>query len=196
MRQSFIRWGALLAFGLAGCNVERTDDTLNDAAPERPVTVDTIAAPVGATPSAASTADEVVLRTAAGAGGPYLTDAMHRALYLLKGDTDGSKCTGECLKTWPPLLVTPEGRASGAPELQADRIGTTIRADGATQVTYNGRPLYRYARESGPGATAGQDVHDQWGEWYLVTPAGEALEEDGAESESKSESESDSKSGS
>ena len=61
------------------------------------------------------------------------------------------------------------------------------RPDGATQVTFNGRPLYRYAKDSGPGAVTGQDVHDQWGEWYLVTPAGDALEAADSEVDAKVE---------
>jgi predicted lipoprotein with Yx(FWY)xxD motif len=45
------------------------------------------------------------------------------------------------------------------------------------QVVYNQHPLYYFVKDQGPGQTAGQDVHGFGGEWYLLTPEGEKLEE-------------------
>ena len=59
--------------------------------------------------------------------------------------------------------------------LEPELVGSVQRHDGTAQVTYDGSPLY-YARDSGPGQTTGQDVTDQWGEWYLVQPSGERQE--------------------
>ena len=60
--------------------------------------------------------------------------------------------------------------------LDAAQVGTIQRPDGATQVSYNGHPLYRYSADSGAGSIAGQGVEDKWGHWYLLTPAGEEHE--------------------
>jgi predicted lipoprotein with Yx(FWY)xxD motif len=56
-------------------------------------------------------------------------------------------------------------------------LGTIQRRDGSTQVTYGGHPLYYYSKDQGRGDVTGQDVTDERGEWYLVSPAGQAVED-------------------
>jgi predicted lipoprotein with Yx(FWY)xxD motif len=175
---------AALALGLAGCNADRTDDTLTDATPDvagEPATVDP-ATPPGAMPPAdtGATTEAANLTVATGSAGSYLADNSGRALYMLEGDTDGSKCTEGCLEVWPPLLAPQGAPTATAPNLKAEMLGTTKRADGSTQVTYNGHPLYRYTQDTGPGSTAGQGIDDDWGEWYLVSPEGTAMEAESA----------------
>jgi hypothetical protein len=51
-------------------------------------------------------------------------------------------------------------------------LGTTKRADGTTQVTYNGHPLYRFIKDVNPGQTNGQGVVAFGGSWFAVTVAG------------------------
>jgi predicted lipoprotein with Yx(FWY)xxD motif len=41
-------------------------------------------------------------------------------------------------------------------------LGTTARADGSVQVTYQGHPQYRYARDTSPGDTTGDGVGGIW----------------------------------
>lgn len=115
--------------------------------------------------------------------GEYLTDANGRALYLLEGEPqDSSTCYDECAEEWPPYLTSQEA-PTGGDAVQQNLVGTVERSDGATdgqwQVTYAGQPLYYYHDDVGPGETAGQDVTDDWGEWYLVQPDGEPLEANG-----------------
>ncbi|NIP83851.1 MAG: hypothetical protein GWM90_33335 [Gemmatimonadetes bacterium] len=111
--------------------------------------------------------------------GAYITDGQGRALYLFTADSAGtSACYDACTRAWPPLMAHNGGATAGAPAIQQSLIGTTERRDGGRQVTYGGHPLYLFARDGGPGHTAGQDVQGQGGEWYLVTPAGEPLESD------------------
>lgn len=112
--------------------------------------------------------------------GDYLTDGNGMSLYLFLSDTAAtadapavSACTDACLTNWPPLLVT--GTATAGTGVTADLLGTLTRADGTTQVTYNGHPLYFFARDAKSGDTEGQDVGDMW---YLVSPAGEAIDQD------------------
>lgn len=105
------------------------------------------------------------------AGGEYLATSAGSALYYVEGDTDGSTCTGDCTRAWSPMLVD-DTMPSASAGLQAGMIGTITREDGARQVTYNGHPLYRYAGDTGAGATTGNGVQDQWGQWRLIGPDG------------------------
>jgi len=173
---------AIIALGLAAC--DRDDGAYADATPEvvPPATApEDSGLPAAGTDAMPATATPGMLTVAnAGMGDPYLVDAAGNALYLLEGDTDGSRCTGACLEAWPPLLVTDVQPSTDA-SLRADLVGTIQRPDGSTQVTYNGRPLHRYAADTGAGRAAGHDLEDQWGEWYLVSPEGEALADDALE---------------
>ena len=104
--------------------------------------------------------------------GPILVDGDGNALYLFTRDTqngDASSCTDEeCTAEWPPL--TTEGNpAAGAGAIQ-NLLGTITREDGTLQVTYNGWPLYLYSG----GSTGG---HGEEGEWFLINPSGNAVEE-------------------
>lgn len=112
------------------------------------------------------------------AHGRYLTDAQGRAVYLLEADKKGaSSCYDACTQVWPPLRA-PSGKPAAADQaVREELIGTIKRRDGSAQVTYNGHPLYYYVKDTGRGKATGQDVHDKWGEWYLVTPRGTKLEE-------------------
>lgn len=113
--------------------------------------------------------------------GEYLTDARGRALYLLEEEPqDSSICYDECAEEWPPFLVGQGSPVADAGAVREDLISTITRADGQRQVTYAGHPLYYYHDDEGEGDTAGQDLTDQWGEWYLVRPDGEPLEAEGA----------------
>lgn len=110
--------------------------------------------------------------------GAYLTDADGQALYLFTADKQGeggtkaeSNCYDACAKAWPPLL-TKEKPSASSKRVQESLLGTIKRKDGATQVTYNGWPLYYFVKDKGKGEATGQDVHSFGGEWYLLQPQG------------------------
>ena len=114
------------------------------------------------------------------AGGAFLTDAAGRALYTLEDEDEPSACVDACATAWPPYTRTATEEL--APSvlgvgLDPELIGSVQRPDGTEQVTYDGQPLYFYARDTAPGQAAGHDVTDEWGEWYLVQPSGELLHE-------------------
>ena len=48
----------------------------------------------------------------------------------------------------------------------------TERTDGTSQVTYNGWPLYYYAKDMAAGDTTGQEAGEKW---YLISPGGEEI---------------------
>jgi predicted lipoprotein with Yx(FWY)xxD motif/cytochrome c5 len=103
--------------------------------------------------------------------GAYLVGPQALSLYLfLPDDAQQSTCDGGCAVGWPPLLV--EGAAEAGEGVDDDLLGTVVRADGSVQVTYGGWPLYSFRRDRKAGDVAGQGVGDQW---YLVSPAGEAI---------------------
>ena len=110
--------------------------------------------------------------------GTALVDGAGRALYLFEADTGTtSTCTGACAQVWPPLLASgPAPAVTGA--AQASLVGTSPRADGTLQVTYHGHPLYYFAGDKAPGDVTGQGIHNFGGGWYVVTPAGDEIDDD------------------
>jgi predicted lipoprotein with Yx(FWY)xxD motif len=123
------------------------------------------------TPAAGATIDPtlgppVVQIVDTGGGKRILTDALGKTLYVLKDDVPSSgvsKCTGDCAATWPPLLtlysVTPQGAGLDGP------LGLFRRSDDPgvqRQVTYKGKPLYRYSKDVSPGDRNGQGVEGRW----------------------------------
>jgi predicted lipoprotein with Yx(FWY)xxD motif len=103
--------------------------------------------------------------------GKILVNSQGHTLYVFQKDTGTtSTCTGACASNWPPL------RANGKPKLgsgaNASLVGTTMRSDGTSQVTYNGHPLYTFADDTKPGDTNGQGINAFGGLWYAVSPTG------------------------
>ena len=107
--------------------------------------------------------------------GTFLVDGNGRALYLWDAD-HGSKstCSGACAQAWPPVTTTGTPKASGA--VKASLLGTTKRADGSSEVTYAGHPLYTFAGDTQAGQTTGQGSNGFGAPWWVVTPAGKALQ--------------------
>ena len=79
-------------------------------------------------------------------------------------------CSGPCATAWPPLVAT--GAPTATSGANAALLGTSKRADGTTQVTYNGHPLYGFIKDVNPGQTNGQGVVAFGGSWFAVTAAG------------------------
>ena len=99
--------------------------------------------------------------------GTILADGKGLTLYRFAKDTTPgqSACYGACATAWPPLTTT------AAPTLAAGvpgTLGTITRTDGTKQVTYNGMPLYRYAKDEDAGDAYGQGLG---GVWFVVMPA-------------------------
>ena len=107
--------------------------------------------------------------------GTFLVDANGRTLYLWDADHGStSACSGACAQAWPPLTATATPKASGA--AKASLLGTTKRSDGSREVTYAGHPLYTFAGDTQAGQTTGQGSNGFGAPWWVVTPAGKALQ--------------------
>ena len=93
--------------------------------------------------------------------GAMLTDAAGRSLYLSARDRrEVSNCTGVCARVWPPLLTADDPVAGDG--VSVETLGTITRRDGSRQVTYDGRPLYQFARDDKPVDVNGHGMGDAW----------------------------------
>lgn len=112
--------------------------------------------------------------------GDYLVDGKGMTLYIFMKDTQNSTtsaCTDTCAAIWPPFLTKGDPTigqfnqpTNGGQGIQQSMIGTITRADGSTQVTYNGWPLYYFNQDKNPGDVGGEGMFNQW---YVITPTGE-----------------------
>ncbi|RKS79783.1 putative lipoprotein with Yx(FWY)xxD motif [Actinomadura pelletieri DSM 43383] len=102
--------------------------------------------------------------------GKVVTDGDGRTLYRFDDDTarpPASTCADACAKTWPP--VSASDAATRVDGVDQSLVGKVKRPDGKWQVTLAGWPLYRYAKDDGPGDVKGQGVG---GTWFAASPTG------------------------
>src|SRR5689334_18739721 len=120
-------------------------------------------------PSASMSSGTVdVARTSLGS---VLVDSQGRTLYLWQADTASkSTCTGACATAWPPLETGTKPTAGGG--VKSSLLGTTKRADGSKQVTYNGHPLYTFQGDTAAGQTTGQGSNGFGAPWFVLSPTG------------------------
>lgn len=111
--------------------------------------------------------------------GRYLTNQDGKSLYVFMQDEQGggySTCDETCAIAWPPYTTTESPNAGD--DVDAERLDTFEREDGSAQVTYDGWPLYYFARDVYPGDALGQGLDHLGGHWYLISPEGEVIETD------------------
>ena len=117
-----------------------------------------------ATPSGGT----VALKTGKVGGVTVLTTAKGLTVYMFAADSAGkSNCYGDCASYWPPVTGSPS-HAAGV----SGTFGTTTRADGTKQVTWNGHPLYTYVADSGPGQAKGNNLNIHGGLWKEIAVSG------------------------
>lgn len=77
-------------------------------------------------------------------------------------------CAASCLKAWPEVLL-PTGvtKARTGHGVNAAQLGTVKRAGGTLQVTYGGKALYWFSKDTKPGQIKGVLI-DKWGKWSVV----------------------------
>ena len=109
------------------------------------------------------------LKTATIGGATVLTNAQGFTLYSFAPDTaTTSNCNGTCAQNWPP--VKGPATASGV----TGTFGTIKRADGATQATFDGHPLYTFAGDTAPGQNKGNGLNAAGGLWHEAVTSGTA----------------------
>jgi predicted lipoprotein with Yx(FWY)xxD motif len=107
--------------------------------------------------------------------GRILVDAHGKTLYLWAHDKGhASTCNGQCARYWPPLVTS--GKPKAGAGARGGLLGTTRRADGRTQVTYHGHPLYYFAGDKRAGDVKGEGLTGFGGRWDPVSAAGRAVQ--------------------
>ena len=129
------------------------------------------AAPAAAVPAAPPAGGVQLVARRTPDLGTVVADAQGFTLYRFDKDSSrppASTCVDQCAANWPPVIVDPEG-ALDLQGVERSAVAMVQRPDGSSQLTIAGWPVYRYARDTTPGATGGQGVG---GTWFAVTPVG------------------------
>ena len=96
-------------------------------------------------------------------GKTVLVTTGGRTLYSLSAETNGKFiCTATCLTVWRPLTV-----AAGVKPLGPVKLGTIVRPEGKTQVTFKGKPLYTFSGDTKAGQANGEGIKDV-GTWHAA----------------------------
>jgi predicted lipoprotein with Yx(FWY)xxD motif len=125
---------------------------------------------VASSPQSTLVAHPIAIRMSGG----HLTDGSGRTVYLrVAADGSAPECTGPCAAVWPPVIASSPATAT-AGAVAAD-LGTTTRADGTTQVTYKGHPLYYFEGDTAAGDARGQGQVGFGTTWSELTSSGTAI---------------------
>jgi predicted lipoprotein with Yx(FWY)xxD motif len=118
---------------------------------------------------------DMVQATQVGGLGRILVDGDGMTLYMFTPDRHSghSTCYSFCAAEWPPLVL-PAGASTppAGPGVARSLLGTTRRANGQLQVTYDGWPLYTWFGDDHPGDATGQALANAGGLWYVLRPDG------------------------
>jgi predicted lipoprotein with Yx(FWY)xxD motif len=150
---------------LAGCGSSTSSSSTAATSAAASSTTQTSSAPAAA--PVVVTTKHVKLGTILGAG------PKRRTVYLFEADKGTtSSCTGACASAWPPVTGKPQA-AGGA---LASALGTITRADGTTQVTYKGHPLYFFTKDGDQSDAYGQATKAFGADWYVLAPSGKKID--------------------
>jgi len=167
--------GIALAASACSSSMSSNGTTATPAASSATAQPSTPAAAASASSSMAATT--IDLQSASGIDGKFLADGQGRAMYLFEADKGStSACTGACAAAWPPVTASAMPMAGGG--VSQSLLGTTKRADGTEQVTYNGHPLYYFAADTGAGMVKGQGSKEFGAGWYVLNAKGSKIDDD------------------
>jgi predicted lipoprotein with Yx(FWY)xxD motif len=120
--------------------------------------------------SSSNSTGSAVIKTATvtvnGTSQTILTNMQGMTLYYFKPDSATTvACTGQCVTTWPPLLL----QGNGTPTSTTSLSGTlsAVNDGNGMQIEYNGHPLYIFSGDTAAGQTNGEGIG---GQWFVATP--------------------------
>jgi predicted lipoprotein with Yx(FWY)xxD motif len=168
----FLAGGLLAAALIAAACSPTTGSTNPYGAPPPSAASSTAPVAVPSPPPSAPAATGTVINIGSTKLGQVLVDSNGLTVYLFLADkgTMSSCNSASCVQYWPPVLTT--GAPQAGSGVTASLLGTTARADGTTQVTYAGHPLYRFINDKAAGEAAGQGVNAFGAPWYVVSASG------------------------
>jgi predicted lipoprotein with Yx(FWY)xxD motif len=119
-----------------------------------------------------STATTVSVETVDGMG-EVLVDSEGAALYTADQEKDGKvRCADSCAEIWIPLTVSGGDEPTGSDDVPGD-LGVAERPGGERQVSYDGKPLYRFADDPTAGQVTGDGLSDTFDgrlfSWQVAT---------------------------
>jgi predicted lipoprotein with Yx(FWY)xxD motif len=159
---------------VAGCGSSSKSSSTTSAAATTPTTSETSSTAATTTPAAA-TGTVVAVKHSGKLGTVLAAGSKKLTVYMFEGDKGASSsCTGECAAVWPP--VTSSGAPTTSGSASSADLGTITRADGTTQVTYKGHPLYFFAKDKDSGDAYGEGVHGFGADWYVLAPSGKEVD--------------------
>ncbi|HEU4897182.1 MAG TPA: hypothetical protein VFX88_06360 [Actinomycetota bacterium] len=162
MRKVWASAALVVALTLVAAGCGGGDEPSGTAATEAPTT------------TAAQQEGGTTVAVASSPLGDILADAEGRTLYAFTKDKgDQSACSGQCADNWPALT----GTATAGTGVQASLLSAAMQANGDSQVTYSGRPLYYFAGDAKPGDTNGQGVGNVW---FVLTADGQLVQKKAA----------------
>jgi predicted lipoprotein with Yx(FWY)xxD motif len=128
--------------------------------------------------SGAGSGGAATISAAQTSSGMVLTGPSGNTVYVLL-DASGKPlpCTAGCPAVWPvvPTTGTPQA-GSGVTAM----LATASAADGSTQASANGAPLYYYSGDTGSGQVNGQGLKSFGGTWYAVQTNGQPVSGSGS----------------
>jgi predicted lipoprotein with Yx(FWY)xxD motif len=121
-------------------------------------------APSASTSSGNGGSTAPTVSTGSASLGTVLTDSQGMTVYYFLPEKGGKigACDASCLKTWPPVTVTGSPSSSSGVTGTLGVVSITVSGVAESEVTYNSWPLHRYAGDSGPGQTTGQNIANVW----------------------------------
>ena len=159
---------------LAACGSSGSGSSTPQTSPPEATASPAASSPASAPEGGAAT---VSLKSVKGIEDPTLVGPDGKTVYLFEADKNGKPtCAGACTKFWPPVTVS--SMPSTGSGLDKSLLGTVKRADGSTQVTYAGHPLYYYSGDAAPGTALGQGMSAFGAEWYVLNAKGSKIDED------------------
>jgi predicted lipoprotein with Yx(FWY)xxD motif len=159
---------AAMALVLAACGSSSSSSSTSAAGSPSAAAGSSAPAAAGSSAPASAAASGSTLGTTSVNGTTVLTNAKGDVLYWFVPDTSTtSKCNGSCATFWPPVKG-PATAGSGV----TGTLGTVTRADGSTQATYDGHPLYTFAGDKKAGEATGNDVNASGGVWWEMEVSG------------------------